>query len=185
MTIMHELKPDRTEMNRSTTVLIQSDSQLSLCSMVENDMEFLRHLYRTTRDDIDQLNLPDKMRAQILDQQFEAQHAHYLNIFPNAKRDIVLSGYTQVGRLYVQYGFTGIQVIDITILPAFRNSGIGTAVMRGVLDRSRLEKVPVRLRVIPGSPAVRWYTRMGFRKIADEQSHWQMEWDSSERGATQ
>ena len=92
---------------------------------------------------------------------------------------IVLAGETRIGRLYVHYGSIEIRVIDIAILPEFRGSGVGATLMRDVLDRAAAEKKPVRLRVEPDNPALDWYTRLGFKKIADEQTNWHMEWDSA------
>ncbi len=40
--------------------------------------------------------------------------------------------------------------------------GIGSAVLRGVLDRADAERIPVRLDVLQGSPARRLYERHGF-----------------------
>ncbi|MGW3586329.1 GNAT family N-acetyltransferase [Streptomyces rubiginosohelvolus] len=46
--------------------------------------------------------------------------------------------------------------------PALQGRGIGSAVLRGVLDRADAERIPVRLDVLQGSPARRLYERHGF-----------------------
>ncbi|MEU5327687.1 GNAT family N-acetyltransferase [Streptomyces parvus] len=46
--------------------------------------------------------------------------------------------------------------------PALQGRGIGSAVLRGVLDRADAERLPVRLDVLQGSPARRLYERHGF-----------------------
>ncbi|OSC75491.1 GNAT family N-acetyltransferase [Streptomyces sp. BF-3] len=46
--------------------------------------------------------------------------------------------------------------------PALQGRGIGSAVLRGVLDRADAERQPVRLDVLQGSPARRLYQRHGF-----------------------
>ncbi|GGS13951.1 GNAT family N-acetyltransferase [Streptomyces parvus] len=46
--------------------------------------------------------------------------------------------------------------------PALQGRGIGSAVLRGVLDRADAERQPVRLDVLQGSPARRLYERHGF-----------------------
>ena len=158
---------------------LQADSRLNLRPIVENDIVFLRHLYSTTRFDIAQLPITDEEKSQFFSHQFQAQHIHYQRFYSDANFDIVLSGGTRIGRLYVQYGSTEIRVIDITILPEHRGCGVGTKFMRNVLDRAELESIPVRLRVEPNNPALRWYTRLGFKQIAEEQTHWHMEWNTS------
>ncbi|EFE76893.1 GNAT family N-acetyltransferase [Streptomyces filamentosus] len=46
--------------------------------------------------------------------------------------------------------------------PALQGRGIGSAVLREVLDRADAERLPVRLDVLRGSPARRLYERHGF-----------------------
>ncbi|MFI7326385.1 GNAT family N-acetyltransferase [Streptomyces rubiginosohelvolus] len=46
--------------------------------------------------------------------------------------------------------------------PALQGRGIGSAVLRGALDRADAERIPVRLDVLQGSPARRLYERHGF-----------------------
>ncbi|PVC99974.1 GNAT family N-acetyltransferase [Streptomyces sp. CS147] len=46
--------------------------------------------------------------------------------------------------------------------PALQGRGIGSAVLRGVLDRADAERLPVRLDVLRGSLARRLYERHGF-----------------------
>lgn len=46
--------------------------------------------------------------------------------------------------------------------PAHQGHGIGSAVLRTLLDRAEAERVPVHLNVLRGSPARRLYERHGF-----------------------
>ncbi len=48
------------------------------------------------------------------------------------------------------------------LAPHLQGSGIGTAVLRGLLERCDREGTPVRLNVLQGSPARRLYERHGF-----------------------
>ncbi|MEV4656678.1 GNAT family N-acetyltransferase [Micromonospora sp. NPDC049301] len=48
------------------------------------------------------------------------------------------------------------------LAPHLQGSGIGTAVLRGLLKRSDRDGVAVRLNVLQGSPARRLYERHGF-----------------------
>ena len=155
-----------------------TEARITLRPMFENDIEFLKRLYRTTRHDIAWLPMSDEEKTQFCDHQFRAQHVHYQQCFPNANFDIVLSVKTRIGRLYVQYGSTEIHIIDIAILPEHRGSGVGTKLMGEILDQAELKKIPVRLRVEPNNPALHLYTRLGFKKIADEEINWYMEWNS-------
>jgi ribosomal protein S18 acetylase RimI-like enzyme len=163
-------------------ILAQADTRITSRPMVDDDVDFLRHLYGTTRNDIARLPLSDREKTQLLDHQFQAQHLHYQRCFPGASFNVVLSGETRIGKVYVRYGTTEIRIIDIAIVPECRASGIGTRLMREVLDRATLEQKPVRLRVEPDNPAVHWYSRLGFKTIADERNCWHLEWNASEGG---
>ncbi|MDT0317815.1 GNAT family N-acetyltransferase [Streptomyces millisiae] len=48
------------------------------------------------------------------------------------------------------------------LAPRLHGAGIGTAVLRGLLERCDRDGVPVRLNVLQGSPARRLYERHGF-----------------------
>ncbi|MEG3627629.1 GNAT family N-acetyltransferase [Streptomyces poriticola] len=48
------------------------------------------------------------------------------------------------------------------LAPHLQGLGIGTAVLRGLLERCDRDGVPVRLNVLQGSPARRLYERHGF-----------------------
>jgi GNAT superfamily N-acetyltransferase len=48
------------------------------------------------------------------------------------------------------------------LAPEAQGAGIGSGVLRGLLDRCDRERAPVRLNVLRGSPARRLYERHGF-----------------------
>ncbi|MGZ4741360.1 MAG: GNAT family N-acetyltransferase, partial [Ilumatobacteraceae bacterium] len=60
-----------------------------------------------------------------------------------------------------------VELIDIALLPDYRNQGIGSSVLRGVLAQAdRIGRV-VRLHVEKQSRAVRLYERLGFAITGD------------------
>lgn len=159
---------------------VQTDSQITLRPIVDSDVEFLRQLYITTRNDIASAPFSNEEKDLLFNHQFNAQHTYYQHVFPDANFDIVLLGNTRIGRIYVDYGPSEVRVIDISILPEFRGRGFGTELLHAVLDRAAMNETPVRLRVEPDNPALKLYTRLGFRKIADEQVNWHLEWNSED-----
>ncbi|WP_076469737.1 GNAT family N-acetyltransferase [Micromonospora avicenniae] len=54
------------------------------------------------------------------------------------------------------------------LAPHLQGSGIGTAVLRGLLERCDREGATVRLNVLQGSPARRLYERHGFTLEAED-----------------
>ncbi|WP_132192166.1 MULTISPECIES: GNAT family N-acetyltransferase [Kribbella] len=54
------------------------------------------------------------------------------------------------------------------LAPHLQGSGIGSGVLRDLLDRCDRSGVPVRLNVLQGSPARRLYERHGFTLVAED-----------------
>ncbi|MFI8521393.1 GNAT family N-acetyltransferase [Streptomyces sp. NPDC085481] len=54
------------------------------------------------------------------------------------------------------------------LAPEAQGQGLGTAVLRALLDRADAEGVPVRLTVVQGSAARRLYERAGFRLESED-----------------
>ncbi|MFI8323412.1 GNAT family N-acetyltransferase [Streptomyces sp. NPDC085529] len=54
------------------------------------------------------------------------------------------------------------------LAPALQGRGLGTAVLRHLLDRADAAAAPVRLSVLRGSAARRLYERMGFTREAED-----------------
>ena len=54
------------------------------------------------------------------------------------------------------------------LVPEVQGNGVGTAVLRTVLERCDGDKVRVRLRVLQGSPARRLYERHGFTFASED-----------------
>ena len=76
-------------------------------------------------------------------------------------RLIVVDG-VRVGILVVEDQPDEIFLARIFVLPAFQRCGIGTALIRTLMERARAEDKPLRLRVLIVNPARRLYERLGF-----------------------
>jgi ribosomal protein S18 acetylase RimI-like enzyme len=66
--------------------------------------------------------------------------------------------------------------VDITLLPPYRQAGIGTAILRDILAEGTAAAKPVRIHVEKFNPALRLYTRLGFTPIADKGVYLFLEW---------
>ena len=72
-----------------------------------------------------------------------------------------------VGRLVTDTSTDHVELIDIALLPEYRNHGIGTGVLRGVLAQADRIGRAVRLHVEKQSRAVHLYERLGFAICGD------------------
>ena len=70
------------------------------------------------------------------------------------------------------------RIVDIALLPVSRNAGIGSTLSRGLMEEAAQADKPLRIHVEKNKPALRLYTRLGFRAIADRGVYWFLEWTS-------
>ena len=68
------------------------------------------------------------------------------------------------------------RIIDIALLPEHRNGGIGSRLLRGLLDEAAEAGKPVRIHVEQLNPAMSLYRRLGFTRIEERGVYWLMEW---------
>jgi ribosomal protein S18 acetylase RimI-like enzyme len=80
------------------------------------------------------------------------------------------------GRLLVLRLADEIRLADISILPEYRNAGIGRKLIEDLLVEAAVAGKPVRLHVEKSNRARRLYERLGFVEIGDTGSHFFMEW---------
>jgi GNAT superfamily N-acetyltransferase len=154
-------------------------SSITFRAIRPDDTAFLRDVYASTR--LHELALTGWGPAEVdafVQMQFDAQHRHYLNTYPDASYEIVLQDGRPIGRLYVARWEDEIRLVDITILPAYRGGGVGTAIITGLLAEARRTGQAVRIHVERESRALRLYTRLGFRIIADRGVYWFLEWSA-------
>jgi GNAT superfamily N-acetyltransferase len=67
-----------------------------------------------------------------------------------------------VGRLYVARLDQEIRIIDITLLPAERNVGIGSYLINQLLDEAKQTGKITRIYVEEFNPSLRLFQRLGF-----------------------
>jgi len=144
----------------------------------EQDMELLYRIYADSRAEEMAMiaDWSDEQKEAFLRFQFRAQHTHYQEHYPGARYDLILRDRRPIGRLYVCDLEGEIRLMDITLLAAERNRGVGTALVKTLLERAAAMGKPVSLHVEEYSPAKRLYERLGFRDVADVSFYRLMHW---------
>jgi GNAT superfamily N-acetyltransferase len=94
--------------------------------------------------------------------QFAAQQDHYTKKYPAASHDIIMADNRPVGRLYVARLDQEIRIVDITLLPAERNDGIGSYLIKQLLDEANRSGKKTRIYVEEFNPSLRLFERLGF-----------------------
>jgi ribosomal protein S18 acetylase RimI-like enzyme len=141
------------------------------------DEDFLYELYATTR--ADELALTDwdaLQRENFLRMQLAAQKASYYARFPDSQHSIVMLDESMVGRMWVARTDEEFRLLDIALMPAYFNAGIGTLLVSNLITEAIAAGKPLRHMVSKTNPAaLRFYERLGFTVIDEISTHFQME----------
>lgn len=140
---------------------------ITLTPVTPADALFIQTVYATTRDiEMASVDWTPEQKQAFLNMQCEAQLAHYQAHYLGATHDIVWQNGTPIGRIYVHRRPKEIRLMDIAILPPYRNQGIGTALIREIMAEAELAGQSVTLHVEVFNPgALRLYQRLGFTAV--------------------
>lgn len=141
---------------------------MSVVVRAENaaDIDFSASLYALTRKaELAAVPWPDEVKRAFCRQQFDAQHAHCRQHYPKAELLIIERDGLAVGRVYFELTAKEMRLMEITLVEAVRNRGIGGAISHALLQRARAAGIPMSLHVEPFNPARHLYERQGFREI--------------------
>lgn len=133
------------------------------------DAAFLASLYRSTRWDLQLLDAEKDFIETVLDMQQNAQTVGYGDDHPDAMNFIVEKLGESVGRVMVLFGPNEVRVLDLSLVPAVRGLGFGTAVLRALQQAADQVKSPLSLCVLRHNQAARQlYYTLGFKLAASD-----------------
>ena len=151
--------------------------QVILRSILPQDDSFLFQVYASTRaDEMALVPWTAERKEAFLRMQFNAQRVHYQKYYPRAEYQIIQLGRVSVGRLIVDWSQNPILVIDIALLPEYRNNGIGTALMKDIMAEAAKLHWATTLHVEIFNPAMKLYERLGFVKTSEQGIYYEMTW---------
>jgi ribosomal protein S18 acetylase RimI-like enzyme len=108
---------------------------------------------------------PDVIRDTVLDFQFRARRHSVVAGYPDGESLVILCRDEPVGWLFVASGADEIRLVEIVIRSSRRSQGIGAALIRDLMARAELLRLPLRLSVdIANTRAFSLYLRLGFRR---------------------
>ena len=143
----------------------------------EADRDFLLSVYASTREDeLAQVEWEEGAREAFLEHQFSAQDHHYRTNYPGAALDLIEVGGQPAGRLYVHRGAGEIRIMDIALAPPFRGRGIGTGLLRELMDEAAASGRSLTIHVELNNPARRLYERLGFVPAGEHGVYVLMRW---------
>jgi len=143
----------------------------------DEDRDFRYQLFCDSRQPEFALVLPPDVFQQLMAHQFQAQTVSYRAQFPQARFDIIELDGRPIGRIVVDRPGDRLHLIDQAIVPEMRGRGIGTAIMRALMDEAAARRVPVTLEAASSNdPSMRLYLRLGFVPTETAQPYIELAW---------
>jgi ribosomal protein S18 acetylase RimI-like enzyme len=150
-----------------------------------SDEPFLLRVYAGTRaEELAPVPWSPKQKAAFVAHQFAAQTAHYAQHYAGMSADIIVVEDMPAGRLLVARWEEEIRIVDIAILPELRGRGVGTVLVRELLDEATAVGKCVSIHVERQNRALGLYERLGFRPAGEHGVYLRMEWEPVSRDTT-
>jgi ribosomal protein S18 acetylase RimI-like enzyme len=145
-----------------------AEAGLSFRALTDSDLPFASQVYASTRiEELAPVPWSGAEKAAFLDMQFRAQHAHYQQHYKTAEFFVIVRRSEPIGRLYLDRWAREHRVVDIALLPEHRGQGLGTALMRDLIDEAEAARKALSIHVEKFNPAQRLYERLGLVRVGD------------------
>ena len=142
---------------------------VTLRAATSSDHDFLLAVFASARsDELAALGWDPVQTRAFIQMQYQAQQQNYSAHYPTAENNIIVLAEQPIGRMLVDRTKETIRLLDIAILAEYRNKGIGSSLIRDLLDEATAAQKPLRLSVYKFNPALRLYERMGFLRDGEE-----------------
>ena len=157
---------------------LANGGKLTLRPVTKDDDPFLLAVYGSSRaEELAQVEWPEGKQEEFLRWQFDLQRQDYDSRFPNAEYAVILIDDCPAGRIWIERDEKEIHLLDIAILPEFQNQGIGTLLLRQLIDEAVRTQKPLRHMVFMlNANAHRFYERLGFVDTEDAGAYKRMEY---------
>ena len=143
----------------------------SFRAAVEADLPFLVALRVAT--------MTPHFERQGMDALSEAEHRQRVEFHLDAAAIIECDG-RAVGLIKVLHDGTTWTIEQFQVAPEYQGAGLGTLVLRAVIEDARRSGALLRLSVLKQNPAARLYARLGFRTLAESANAYKMTFIESE-----
>ncbi len=139
-------------------------SAVTTRAATEQDDAFLFALFRSVRaPEFAHLPLPAAQLDHLLGIQYAGQKQSYGAQYPGGHHLVLFDG-KPIGRIWLYQGELEHQLVDISLLPEFRNRGIGAGLVTQAIAGARAAGVPLRCSVAAAnSGSLRFHQRLGFQ----------------------
>src|SRR6266516_871212 len=152
--------------------------KVTLRPIRKEDEPFLLALYASSRDEeLSQAQWGEGQKELFVRWQFDLQRREYDARFPDSRYEVIMVDEEPAGRIWIGEDEEQIRLLDIALLPEFQRRGMGTLLLRRLIDEAARAKKPLRHMVfVLNNDAHRFYERLGFVVIEDLGAYKHMEW---------
>jgi len=142
-----------------------------LSPIVDFDEPFLLTVYASIRaEEMAVVSWSDEQKNAFLTMQLQAQHNYYLSLYPNASYSIINLEAQPIGRLYIERQEDKIKILDITVLPEYRNRGVGTKLITEILQTGEQTEKPVQIYIENYNPSAFFFRGSVFKLSLKKES---------------
>ena len=153
---------------------------ITLRAAVPEDEAFLLGVYASTRArELARAPWDETQKQAFVEMQFRSQLSYYREQFPEAAHEIILSDKQPVGRIYVSREEKEIRILDITLLPAHRNHGTGSSLLKQLLNEGEQQGKTVQIFVETDNPSLGLFRRLDFSVVDSDEYNLLLEWRPS------
>ena len=166
------MNPESTNPQSLNPKSVTGDAQITLRPATAADDDFILACYACTRaQEMAQVPWNAEQKEVFVRMQYTAQKQHYAAEAPRATHDIIYVDKLPVGRIYLDQRDDALHILDITVLPQYRNRGTGSGLLNRLLDEAVRVGKPVTIYVESFNPSLRLFERLGFRKDHEKGFH--------------
>jgi len=144
----------------------QTGMNVALRAATTDDADFLYRLHRAAMQ---------VYVAQTWGQWDEAWQAqHFRQHFGPLTCQIIVLHRQDIGVLCVVRRATEVFLGNLELLPTYQGQGIGTQLLKTLIDEAHQKRIPLTLQVLKVNPARRLYERLGFSISGETTTHFRM-----------
>lgn len=160
--------------------MAMSDATISLRPVEASDHDFLFTVYASSRAaEMALAPWSAEQKDAFLRMQFAAQNQHYAAEHPQATHYIICDGQVPAGRIYLARREEGLHILDITLLPHFQRTGIGSRVLGQLLEEAGGGAKPVTIHVESFNPSLALFRKLGFEFVSQNGFHQLLRWQAT------
>lgn len=105
--------------------------------------------------------------------------ARFSQSFQRHPAKVICADGGDIGWLQVSRSAESVHLHQVHLRASYRNRGIGSHLIRGIMERTRDAGLPMTLNVVRGNPAIALYLRLGFQVVSQDAELIRMRWEAA------